>query len=114
MRRAAIVLLSGLVTAGVLAPAIRAAPPAARPAGPSSRQTGVIDLADRLKSGLRVQTPQDVAFCDAVAQIVREGVKPERIVDATFVWAVQRGKKYPFPAFQHVIRLKAERLGVRL
>jgi len=114
MRRAVIVLLSGLAAVGAVKPACLAAPPSARLAGPPARQSGVIDLADRLKSGLRVQTPQDVAFCDAVAQRVREGALPERIVDATFVWAVQRGKKYPFPAFQHVIRLKAERLGVPL
>lgn len=114
MGRLSITWFFGLATAGGLGATSLAAPPTTRLAGPPSRQTGVADLADRLKSGLRVQAPQDVAFCDAVAESVRSGALPERIVDATLVWAVQRGKKYPFPAFQHAIRLKAERLGVRL
>jgi hypothetical protein len=74
----------------------------------------VADLADRLATGLRVKAPADVAFCDQVADLVREGKLPERVVDATYTWAIGRGKKYPFPAFQHVMRLKAAKLGVPL
>jgi hypothetical protein len=55
-----------------------------------------------------------VAFCEQVADLVREGKLPEQVVDATYTWAIGRGKKYPFPAFQHVIRLKAAKLGVPL
>ena len=71
-------------------------------------------LADRLATGLRVKAPADVAFCEQVADLVREGELPERVVDATYTWAIGRGKKYPFPAFQHVMRLKAAKLGVPL
>ena len=74
----------------------------------------VADLADRLATGLRVKAPADVAFCEQVADLVREGKLPEQVVDATYTWAIGRGKKYPFPAFQHVIRLKAAKLGVPL
>jgi hypothetical protein len=74
----------------------------------------IADLADRLATGLRVKAPADVAFCDQVADLVREGKLPAEVVDATYTWAIGRGKKYPFPAFQHVIRLKAAKLGVPL
>jgi hypothetical protein len=77
-------------------------------------RTGVAGLADRLKTGLRVQTPRDQAFCDAVAERVRAGRIPADLVDATFTWAIARGRKYPFPAFEHVMRIKAAKLGVSL
>jgi hypothetical protein len=71
-------------------------------------------LAERLKTGLRVKAPRDVAFVETIAERVQEGRLPEKLVDSTFLWAVRRGKKYPFPAFEHVIRLQADRLGVPL
>lgn len=74
----------------------------------------VADLAAQLTTGLRVKAPADVAFCERVAERVREGRLPAALVDSTYVWAIGRGKKYPFPAFQHVIRLKAAKLGVPL
>ena len=75
---------------------------------------GEVSLLDRLKTGLRVKAPSDVRFVETVAQRVREGRLPAKIVDSTYLWSVSRGKKYPFPAFQHVIRLHAERLNVSL
>ncbi|MFM7137825.1 MAG: hypothetical protein ACKO1M_12270 [Planctomycetota bacterium] len=74
----------------------------------------IADLADRLVTGLRVKAPADVAFCGQVADLVQGGELPVEVVDATYTWAIGRGKKYPFPAFQHVIRLKAAKLGVPL
>lgn len=85
------------------------------PAPGAERAPGsVADLADRLATGLRVKAPADVAFCEQVADLVREGKMPADVVDATYTWAIGRGKKYPFPAFQHVMRLKAAKLGVPL
>jgi hypothetical protein len=85
-----------------------------QPAAAERAPGSVADLADRLATGLRVKAPADVAFCEQVADLVREGKLPEQVVDATYTWAIGRGKKYPFPAFQHVIRLKAAKLGVPL
>ena len=77
--------------------------------------TGAVEtLAEQLKTGLRVQAPRDVAFCDEVARLVRVGRLPAELVDGTYVWAIRRGRKYPFPAFAHALRLKADRLGIRL
>lgn len=105
--RARALAVAGLGCALVLACCDRIAP-AAEPLP----RNGVNDLAERLKVGLRVQAPADVAFCDAVARHVIEGRLPRHLVDGTYTWALQRGKKYPFPAFEHVIRIKATRLGV--
>lgn len=90
-----------------------ASPPGLQAAEPTP-STGVADLAERLKVGLRVQAPADVAFCDAVARLVVEGRLPRQVVDGTYAWSIQRGRKYPFPAFEHVMRIKAARLGVGL
>jgi len=85
------------------------------PAHAAERAPGSIgDLAERLTTGLRVKAPADVAFCERVAQAVREGRLPEQVVDSTYSWAIARGKKYPFPAFEHVMTLQAAKLGVVL
>ena len=81
---------------------------------PAADHGGVRALEDRLKTGLRVTAPRDVKFVEAVARQVRDGRLPEKLVDSTYLWAVRRGKKYPFPAFEHVLRLQADKLGVPL
>jgi hypothetical protein len=92
----------------VVAAAAASARAAERPGG------SIADLADRLATGLRVKAPADVAFCEQVADLVREGRLPVELVDSTYTWAIGRGRKYPFPAFEHVIRLKAAKLGLSL
>lgn len=89
-------------------PVIRAEEPAASARGEATA------LEDRLKTGLRVKAPRDVAFVETVARRVREGRLPERVVDSTYSWAIARGKKHPFPAFEHVMRLQARKLNVSL
>lgn len=89
-------------------------PTAIRAAEPTAGRQAIASLEERLKAGLRVQTPVDVAFCDRVVELVRTGKLPAQVVDSTYLWAVRRGRKYPFPAFRQAIRLKAERLGVSL
>ena len=84
-------------------------------AEPAATARGAIaSLEERLKAGLKVQAPADVAFCDRVIESVRAGKLPAQVVDSTYLWAVRRGKKYPFPAFRVAILAKAERLGIRL
>lgn len=104
-----------LPAAIALAVALATSSPGSRPLAAADLEPGsVADLAARLTTGLRVKAPADVAFCERVAGLVREGRLPVEVVDATYAWALGRGKKYPFPAFQHVMRLKATKLGVPL
>ena len=74
----------------------------------------VTGLAEQLKSGLRVKAPADVAFCELVADLVQRGRLPKKHVDAAYTYAINRGRKHPFPAFERIIRLQASKLGVPL
>ena len=103
-----------LPAAIALAVALATSSPGARPRAADLAPGTVADLAARLTTGLRVKAPDDVAFCERVAGLVREGRLPVEVVDATYTYAIGRGKKYPFPAFQHVLRIKATKLGVPL
>ena len=94
--------------------ALTAAPRLTHADSPAADRDGVRALEDRLKNGLRVTAPRDVKFVEAVARQVRDGRLPEKLVDSTYLWAVRRGRKYPFPAFEHVLRLQADKLGVPL
>jgi hypothetical protein len=79
-------------------------PPAGRTAG----------LEDRLKAGLRAQLPAEEDFIEKVVLLVRTGKLPGKLVDSTYIWAIERRKEYPFPAFEKALRLQADKLGVRL
>ena len=74
----------------------------------------IASLEERLTAGLKARTPAEVAVCARVADLVRTGRLPAQVVDSTYLWAVRRGRKYPFPAFQYALRAKAEKLGVTL
>ena len=76
--------------------------------------SGVASLADQLTTGLRVKAPADVAFCEKVADLVERGRLPEKYVDSAYTYAINRGRKYPFPAFERIIRLQASKLVVTL
>lgn len=102
--RAATLALAVVLTAATVSatPADRAAEAPRRPP----------TLAERLKADLRVQLPEDGAYCDAVAALVDEGRLPERLVTSTQAWAVAKGRKYPFPLFRKALETKATRLGL--
>jgi hypothetical protein len=78
---------------------------------PGGRTAG---LEDRLKAGLRAQLPAEEDFIEKVVILVRTGKLPGKLVDSTYIWAIERRKEYPFPAFEKALRLQAEKLGVRL
>jgi hypothetical protein len=85
------------------------------PAGAADRTGGGnASLADQLTTGLKVKAPTEVAFCEKVAELVQRGNLPEKYVDSAYTYAINRGRKYPFPAFERIIRLQASKLGVSL
>ena len=91
-----------------------AACPALHAAEPETSSNAVASLGERLKAGLKVRVPADVAFCDRVVALVESGELPAQVVDSTYLWAVRRGRKYPFPAFRQALLAKAAKLGVNL
>jgi hypothetical protein len=74
----------------------------------------VTSLADRLKTGLKARRPEETEFLDQVAHLVRTGALPGKLVDSTYLWAIQRQQKYPYPLFERALRIQADRLGVGL
>lgn len=71
-----------------------------------------VTLESRLTTGLKAKRPEDVAFVERVAEMVRTGQLPAKVVDSTFLWAIRRRQSYPFPAFQKALRIQADRLGI--
>ena len=71
-------------------------------------------LEDRLKAGLRARLPEEEAFVEKVVMLVRSGRLPAKLVDSTYIWAIERRKEYPFPAFEKALRMQAGKIGVRL
>ncbi|MFM7035854.1 MAG: hypothetical protein ACKOYJ_11850 [Planctomycetia bacterium] len=76
--------------------------------------TRAASLEDRLKAGLRTRLPAEDDFVERVVMLVRTGKIPAKLVDSTYIWAIDRQKEYPFPAFEKALRAQAERLGIRL
>ena len=74
----------------------------------------VLGLEDRLKTGLKARRPEENAFLEEVARLVRMGELPVKLVDSTYLWALQRQQKYPYPLFERAIRIQAGRIGVDL
>lgn len=102
------------LAAVVAAIATAFAAPAAR-ADDSPRSSGgaeVISLEDQLKTGLRVRRPEEEEFVEEVVRLVNAGRLPRKVVETTYLWAVNRRQTYPFPAFERALRLRAEKIGV--
>jgi hypothetical protein len=73
-----------------------------------------VTLESRLTTGLKARRPEDVEFVERVAEMVRTGQLPAKVVDSTFLWAIRRRQSYPFPAFQKALRIQADRLGIAI
>jgi len=83
------------------------------PAHPDvSRKNEEISLKDRLVTGLRATRPEDVQYCERVANAARSGKLPAKIVDSTYFWATAKKVDYPLPAFAKALELQCQRLGI--
>jgi hypothetical protein len=105
MRLAKAILLAGVLIA---------CPPALLRGDEPPAVGKVADLEDRLKTGLRARRPEEKRFIERVVQLVREGNLPGKLVDSTYLWAVERQQKYPYPLFERALRIQADRLGIDL
>ena len=108
--RPAVIVLVSLLASG---PMPRAATAAEMPDGdvPAARNT-VQSLETRLKNGLQARLPRENRFVADVVDHVHAGRLPQKLVDSTYLWAVQRKPRYPFAAFEKALRIHAAKLGV--
>jgi len=94
-------LLFAASVAGVLSAPVPAIKARAEDVAPAiGEEKPALTLESRLTTGLKARRPEDVEF---VAR-----------VDSTFLWAIRRGRSYPFPAFQRALRIQADRLGITI
>lgn len=71
-----------------------------------------VELRDQLVFGLRCNLPEQTEFIDHVVARVEAGEVPRAMVNVVFVWAKKRNPKIPYPYFEVVLRLLAEKRGV--
>ena len=71
-----------------------------------------VSLKDRLITGLRATRPEDIEYCERVANATRTGKLPTKIVDSTYFWATAKKVDYPLPAFAKALELQCQRLGI--
>lgn len=74
----------------------------------------VVELRDQLVFGLRTFQPAQRQFIDLVIQKVESGEISRSMVNVVFVWARKRNPRVPYPYFEIVLRLLADRKGVVL
>ena len=74
----------------------------------------VVELRDQLVFGLRTFQPAQQQFIDLVIQKVESKEISRAMVNVVFVWARKRNPKVPYPYFEIVLRVLAERKGVVL
>jgi hypothetical protein len=103
------ILISGL--------AILAAAPAAGQTAAEIVSDGsgieVAGLKDQLTAGLRARLPSEFTFIEIVIEKVEADELPLDMVMSTFLWA-RRKLPYPFPYFEHALRLRAKNKGIPL
>ena len=83
---------------------------AGRPAVQVAANTG--DLQTQLESGLRARRSVEFAFIQNVVRLVHNGRLPISVVKGSFHWARRRHLVIPYPYFERVMRLRAQKLGV--
>lgn len=73
----------------------------------------VAGLKDQLSAGLRARLPSEFTFIAIVVDKVEANELPLDMVMSTFQWA-RRKLPYPFPYFEHALRVRARGKGIQL
>lgn len=105
-------LVTGVVVNGILTNDA----PSHEPATAQIYRDGGVEIAnlqDQLTFGLRARLPRERAFIKFVVAKVEAGDLPVELVLSTFHWARHK-RPYPFPYFEHALRLRAARYDIIL
>lgn len=71
-------------------------------------------MKDRLQQ-LQPRLPEEQKFIADVIQLVEQGHLPEPVVNEAFFYSIQRyGGPMPFPYFERILRIQAERLKAQV
>ena len=100
------------VLAAALLVAILSPAQSARSTSSTSIETA--NLQDTLEKGLKARFPREFKFIAEVVKLVEQKVLPLPMVMGTFKWAREKEQKYPFVYFEQALRLRAQRIGVKL
>ena len=66
------------------------------------------DYEARINAILRTRLPEEKAFVTQVMDLVRTGKLPEKVVETSYKWAVEKHPytNYPFIYFERVLRIQ--------
>ncbi len=80
----------------------------------ATRSATNVRLQDRLLQ-LQARLPEEKKFVAEVVQLVEQGHLPEPVVNEAFFYSIKRyGGPAPFPYFERILRLQAERLKAQV
>jgi hypothetical protein len=80
----------------------------------ATRSTTNARLQDRLQQ-LQARLPEEKKFVAEVVQLVEQGHLPEALVNEAFFYSIQHyGGPMPFPYFERILRIQAERLKTQV
>ena len=81
---------------------------------PAQIAANIEDLQTQLESGLRARRSVEFAFIQDVVRLVWNGRLPISVVKGSFHYARRRNLVIPYPYFERVMRLRAQKLGVAI
>ena len=105
-------ILLALVASTSLAPSVQAQDNLGFNEAERMLSFNTVELRDQLTYGLRVAFDDQQAFVNQVMAKVEAGELSQAMVNVIYVWARKRKPNIPFPYFEYVLRLMAEKKGV--
>jgi hypothetical protein len=80
----------------------------------ATRSATNVRMQDRLQQ-LQPRLPEEKKFVADVVQLVEQGHLPEALVNEAFFYSIQRyGGPMPFPYFERILRIQAERVKAQV
>ena len=71
---------------------------------------------EKIQAILKTRLPEEKEFVSKVLKLVREGKLPERVMETSYKWALNKhpDSNYPFVYFERVLRIQANKLRIEL
>ena len=70
----------------------------------------------KIQAILKTRLPEEKEFVSKVLKLVREGKLPERVMETSYKWSLNKhpDSNYPFVYFERVLRIQANKLRIEL